>query len=70
MNWVERDCDSVWEVSESNGNSATITCALFICVSHSTIKGHTATGNIWIVSRVCCVHTMADSSITDGSDKI
>ena len=70
VNWVESDCNSVWEVSVGNGNSTAISCVLSICIGHSTLKGPIVTCGIWIVSRVCCVHSMADSSITDGSGKV
>ena len=50
MNWVERDCGSVWVGCVGNGNSTTISCGLFICVGHTTVKGRIATGDIWIVS--------------------
>ena len=52
VNWVESDCDSVWEVSVSNGNSTAISCELSICIGHSTVKGPIVTCKIWIVSRV------------------
>ena len=70
VNWVECDCDSVWEVSVSNGNSSTVSFEPSICIGHSTVKGTIVTCTVWIVSRVLYVHTMADSSITDGSEKV